>query len=110
MIETLRQRNFALVWVAGLISMTGDWVLYVGLPVFIYKLTGSTLATGGLLVVSFIPGLALGSLAGVFVDRWDRKRTMIVTNLLQAAVLLPLLLVHTVAETWIVYLVLFVSS
>ena len=44
MLRVLRQRNFGLLWVGGLISMIGDWVLFVGLPFEIYRLTGSTLA------------------------------------------------------------------
>ena len=46
MITTLRQRNFALLWFAGLISMIGDWVLFIALPIYTYNLTNSSLATG----------------------------------------------------------------
>jgi Na+/melibiose symporter-like transporter len=90
---------------AGLISLTGDWVLRVGLTYYIYVLTGSTLASAAMLLASFIPQIALSSLAGVFVDRWDAKRTMVVSNLLLAAGLLPLLAVHDAADVWIVYIV-----
>jgi hypothetical protein len=44
MLATLSQRNFALLWLAGLISTTGDWVLTVGLPIYAYLLTRSVLA------------------------------------------------------------------
>lgn len=108
--EPLRQRNFALLWVGGLISMTGDGVLNVGLPLYIYRQTGSTLAIGVMVVVAVVPGLLFGSLAGVFVDRWDRRRTMIITNLLQAVVLLPLLLVQSAQQVWIIYGCLFVGA
>jgi predicted MFS family arabinose efflux permease len=110
MIDTLKQRSFSFLWVAGLISMIGDWVLFIGLPLHIYKITGSTLATGALLVVSTLPALVFGSIAGVFVDRWDRRRTMIITNVLQAILLLPLLLVQSAGQIWIIYAVLFVES
>ena len=96
MLAVLRQRNFALVWVAGLISLTGDWLLFVGLPLYVYQLTGSTLATGAAVVVRVLPRLVLGSVAGGFVDRWDRRRTMIATNLLLGLCLLPLLTVRSV--------------
>nr|MBA3944488.1 MFS transporter [Herpetosiphonaceae bacterium] len=94
MIATLRRRDFALVWLAGLISMMGNWVLYIALPIYIYQLTGSALATSAMFVAEMVPALLLGSVAGVFVDRWDRKRTMVVANLLLTLGLLPLLLVH----------------
>jgi hypothetical protein len=47
MLRILRQRNFGLLWAAGLISLIGDWVLVVGLPIEVYTRTGSTLATMG---------------------------------------------------------------
>ena len=90
MLAILRQRNFALLWLGSLISFVGDWVLFIALPVYIYDLTGSALATGGMFIAQTAPRLLFGSIAGVFVDRWDRRRTMIVANLLSAAVLLLL--------------------
>ena len=110
MLTTLRQRNFSLLWSAGLISMTGDWMLFIALPIYVYKLTGSALATSAMFIAEMIPSLLLGSLAGVFVDRWNRKRTMVITNLLLALGLLPLLLVHSTAWLWVVYVVAFVES
>jgi len=110
MLTVLRQRNFGLVWVAGLISLTGDWLLYVGLPLFVYQLTGSTLATAAAVASRVLPRLVLGSVAGVFVDRWDRRPTMIVSNLLLGITLLPLLAVRTADWLWVVYLVSFVQS
>src|SRR4029453_185153 len=72
MLAVLRQRNFALLWFGGLISMTGDWVLFIGLPIYIYQLSGSALATSLMFMAQIAPRILLGSLAGVFVDRWDR--------------------------------------
>ena len=101
----LRQRDLRLLLSAGLISLIGDWVLRVGLTYYVYVLTGSTLASALMLLSSFAPQIALGSLAGVFVDRWDLRRTMIVTNVLLAVGLLPLLAVHRPGQVWIVYAV-----
>src|SRR5215213_491857 len=109
MLRLLRQRNFGLLWTAGLISLIGDWVLAVGLPVEIYNRTGSTLATAGMGLASLVPAITLGSLAGVFVDRWDRRRLMIVVNLLLALTLLPLLAVDALG-IWVAYVVLVVAS
>ncbi len=91
MLETLRQRNFALLWGAGLISMLGDWVLFIALPFYIYTLTGSALGSGLMFIVESLPPLLLGSVAGVFVDRWDRRRTLILADLLRGTILLALL-------------------
>ncbi len=98
-------RSLRLLLSASLISLTGDWILRTGLAYYVYALTGSTLASATTLLASLIPQIALGSLAGVYVDRWDRRRTMVVTNLLLAAVLLPLLFVHSRHQIWIIYLV-----
>lgn len=110
MLATLRHRNFALLWLGALISFVGDWALFIALPVFVYDLTGSALATGAMFMAQSLPRLLLGSIAGVFVDRWDRRRTMIAANLLSAAVLLLLLLVRTPADLWILYIAAFVQT
>jgi MFS family permease len=109
MLQVLRQRNFALLWFGGLISMTGDWFLIVGLPVEIYRLTGSTLAIAGIPVAFLVPSIVFGSVAGVYVDRWDRRRLMVAVNVLLALLLLPLLGLGALGP-WIAYVVLFGQS
>jgi Na+/melibiose symporter-like transporter len=106
----VRQRDYRLMLSAGLISLIGDWLLRTGLAFQVYVLTGSTLASGGLLLASFLPAVLLGSLAGVFVDRWNQRTTMIVTNVLNALVLLPLIAVHGASTIWIVYGVVLAQS
>jgi MFS family permease len=110
MLAVLRQRNFALLWAGGLISMLGDWLLFIALPFYIYDLTGSALATGAMFIAETLPILLFGSIGGVFADRWDRKKTMIVADLLRAALLLLLLAVRTPEWLWVIYLVAFVQS
>lgn len=100
------RRDLRLLLSAGLVSLSGDWVLGVGLAYSVYALTGSTLASAATLLSSFLPQVLVGSIAGVFVDRWDRKRTMVVANLVLAVGLLPLLLVHGADRIWLVYAVL----
>lgn len=103
----LRERNFALVWWAGLISMLGDRALLTALPYYVYQQTASTLATAAMFTASYLPMILLGSVAGVFVDRWDRRRIMVVANLIQAIVMLLLLLARSGEWAWLVYAVLF---
>ncbi len=109
MLQVLRQRNFALLWLGGLISMTGDWFLIVGLPVEIYRLTGSTLAIAGVPVAFLVPSILFGSVAGVYVDRWERRRLMVAVNIILALLLVPLLGLQ-VLGVWIAYVVLFSQS
>lgn len=103
MLDTLRHRDFALLWVAGLISVAGDFALMIALTLHAYALTGSAIATGGVFAATLIPSVLLGSFAGVFVDRWDRKRTMVTADLARAALLLPLLTVVSADQLWLLY-------
>jgi len=105
MLTALRQRDFSLLWFAGLISITGDWTLNVALPFHVYKITGSALATGLMFMARTLPGVLFGGFAGVFVDRWDRKRTMVIVDLFATLLVLVLLTVDSVSGLWVIYLV-----
>jgi Na+/melibiose symporter-like transporter len=100
-----RNRPFRLLLTANFISFAGDWILNAGLAYQIYVLTGSTLASAAMVIATLLPQAALGSVAGVLADRWDRRRTMIACNLLLALTLLPLLLVTRPGHAPIVYAV-----
>ena len=106
----MRRRDFSLLWFGGLVSLTGDWMLLVALPIYVYQTTGSALATGAMFAAGLLPNVLLGSVAGVFVDRWDRKRTMVAANALMALSILPLLLVPSTGWLWAVYAVAFFQS
>ncbi len=101
-----RHRDLRLLLAAGLVSMTGDWLLGVGLTYSVYAITGSTLASAVTLLAAFVPQVLAGLVAGVFVDRWDRKRTMVAANLLLAIGLTPLVLLEAGDRIWVVYVVL----
>jgi MFS family permease len=102
-LSPLRRRDFGLLWLGGLISRVGDWAMLAALPVYVYRLTGSTLASGLMFAALLGPRLLFGSVAGVYVDRWDRRRTLVRANLLLAANSLALALVDTPDRLWIVY-------
>jgi predicted MFS family arabinose efflux permease len=90
--------------------MMGDWAMFAALPFYAYEQTGSAFASGAVLTALTLPGFLIGTVAGVFVDRWNRKRTMVVANLLQVLVMLPLLLVRPGESLWLVYVVAFVLA
>ncbi len=106
----LQRPDFRSVWTAGLISDTGDWLLFVALPVVVYQLTGSALGTSFAFLVELLPGIVLAPLVGRLVDRCERRRLMLVVTLLQAVALLPLLLVHTRSDLPVLYTVIVVEA
>ena len=106
----VRNRDLRLLLGAGLVSQTGDWMLATGIGFQVYALTGSTLASAIALLATQAPQVLFGTFAGVLVDRWDRRRVMIIVNLLLSVVLLPLLLVQDASRIWIVYLVVAASG
>ena len=110
MFAVFRQRGFSLLWIGNVISMVGDWILLVALPFYVFQRTGSALASGAMFIVEVIPMLLLGSVAGVFVDRWNRKKTIIVTNVSSALVLFLLLFVQSKNGLWLVYVVAFTEA
>jgi MFS family permease len=110
MIALLRNRNYTLLWTSQLISQIGNWALFAALPFYVFQLTGSVLATGVMFIVEVIPPILLGSAAGVFVDRWDRRWTMIGANAARGLLLLLLLTFRSAEMVWVVYVVAFFES
>ncbi len=110
MFAVLRQRNFALVWGGGLISSIGSSILYIALPFYVYERTNSALASGAIFITQMVPGLLFGSVASVFVDRWDRRRTMIIADVARAVLILLLFAVQSGEWLWLVYVVAFLEQ
>jgi predicted MFS family arabinose efflux permease len=77
----LLNRNFALLATGQAISNLGDFVYSTTLLVWAYALTHSAAAVSGILIAQYTPVFLLGPIAGVFVDRWNRRTTMIVSDL-----------------------------
>jgi MFS family permease len=86
MFAVFRRRDFTLLWIAQLVSTAGSALTDLAAAIFVWRVTESALAVGLTLMVTAIPSLIVGLLAGVYVDRHDRKRIMILTCLIQAAV------------------------
>jgi MFS family permease len=103
MLQVLRIGDYRLLLAGQFLSNIGDWLLLVAAPFFVFQLTGSTMATGLTLTAESVPAIVLGPVAGVFADRWDRRRIMIVTDLLRAATVLSMLAVHDRSGVWILY-------
>lgn len=102
--EVIRNRNFRLLWFASSISLLGDWFNTITLYALVTKLTGSPLAVG---LVEFLKlgGYAAASIpGGILADRFDRRRLMIATDLLRAAIVPFYVLIDSAAEVPFLYL------
>ncbi len=75
----------------------------LALLLLVNELTGSTAALAGMAIMLALPQVSVGILAGVYVDRWDRRRVMLVADILRAVVVLGFLLVRSADMLWLLY-------
>ena len=95
--DVLKNRNFLLLWLGQIISNFGDWLNNMALVALVYKKSpGSTIELAKLLFFVVIPVFLIGPIAGVYVDRWDRKRVMIISDISRGllVLLIPFLILH----------------
>lgn len=81
-----RRRDFVLMWLAQLVSTAGSALTDLAAGIFVYQATGSAFLVGVTLMATAVPSLVVGLIAGVFVDRYDRRKVMMASNLGQAVV------------------------
>ena len=101
---------FRRLWAAGLISDTGDWLLFIALPLVVFQLTGSALGTSVAFLLELVPAVVLAPLAARLIARFDRRWIMVAVNVGQALALLPLLWVDEAADLPVAYAVIFVHA
>jgi len=103
-VELLRaNRDFRHLWLGQVVSQLGDWFNTIALFTLVLELTGSGRAVGLVLVARFLPSVVLGPLSGVLADRFDRRRIMIVSDVLRALVVLGFLFVRSAEQVWLIY-------
>ena len=98
----LRDRSYRRLLVGQTLSALGDYAMFLALAVWVKVLTGSS-AKAGLAILPFILPSLIGPAIGVYVDRFSRKRTMIITDVAAAVALLPLVFVHDAGDIWLIY-------
>src|SRR5512142_3068153 len=91
--SVFRNRNFSLMWSGQLVSTMGSALTSLAASIYVFRLTNSALSVGLMLMATAAPSLLVGLLAGVFVDRYDRKKIMIICDLIRGVLvlLIPLL-------------------
>lgn len=106
-----RHRNFSLMWVGQLVSTIGSALTSLAASILVFNKTGgSALSVGLMLMATAAPSLLVGLVAGVFVDRYDRRRIMIIADLLRAALvfLIPFLVSSSIV--WLYVIVVLTSA
>lgn len=82
MVRALRSRNYRLFFSGQSVSLIGTWMTRIATGWLVYRLTGSSVLLGTVSFAGQVPAFFLGPLAGVLVDRWDRRRTLVVTQII----------------------------
>jgi MFS family permease len=102
-----RKRDFVLMWLAQLVSTAGSSLTDLAAGIYVYQQTNSAFLVGVTLMVTAIPSLIVGLIAGVFVDRYDRRSVMLASNIGQAIVvsIIPFLIGVDVALLFVALLV-----
>jgi MFS family permease len=109
-IDVLRNRDFLALWLGQIISQIGDSFTFLALLITVNRLTGSTVAMGVMMISLTLPQLLFSLVAGVIVDRVDRKWVMIISDLLRGVCVLAFLTVRTAEQVYIFYIVGFLLS
>ena len=98
-------RNYRLLWFGQIVSQLGDWFNSVAVYALLLELTGTATSVALMIIVQFLPMAVIGPVAGVVVDRVDRRRLMILMDVVRGVLVLLLLVVHRADQLWLVYLV-----
>ena len=98
-VRALKSRNYRLFFGGQSISLIGTWMTRIATSWLVYRLTDSAVLLGTVSFAGQIPMFFLGPIAGVWVDRWDRHRTLVITQILsmiQSFALAVLALMHVI--------------
>jgi len=80
MLRALRYRNYRLFFGGQIVSLAGTWITTTATSWLVYRLTGSALLLGLVGFAGQFPAFLFGPFAGIFVDRWDRRRLLVGTQ------------------------------
>ncbi len=105
-----RKRNFALLWTGQLVSTMGTALSSLAASIYVYRLTGSALSVGLMLMATAAPSLLVGLFAGVFVDRYDRRKIMLAADVIRAALIAVVPILAPLNVLWLYVIVMITSA
>ena len=102
--------NYSVLWLTEFFSEFAVALSNLATTILVFRLTGSAFQVGLVLVVQSLPSLLIGLIAGVFADRYDHRRTMWITRMMRAGVLLVLPLLLPLGGVVWLYIALILTS
>jgi MFS family permease len=97
-------RNYRLTWLGQIVSEIGDHFNSIAVLSLTLHLTGSGLAVGAVMIARVLPAILAGPVAGVLLDRMDRRRIMLLSDLVRCLVAACFVLILTHHQHWLLYL------
>lgn len=95
--------NFRFLWFGQIISLLGDWFNLIASASLVALLTESGFAVGGLFVVRMLAPFLVSPIAGVVADRYNRKHTLIISDIVRALTVFGFLVVRDASQVWLLY-------
>jgi MFS family permease len=108
--DVLKIRDFRMLWIGQIVSNFGDSLTSLALLILVNRLTGSTAALATMAIALALPRIIFGMLAGVYVDRYDRKRIMVISDMLRAGLVLGFIFVSTAERIGLLYIFAFLQA
>ncbi|HSR19449.1 MAG TPA: MFS transporter, partial [Anaerolineales bacterium] len=108
--SVFRSRSFSLMWTGQLVSTMGSALTSLAASIYVYRLTNSAWSVGLMLMATAAPSLLVGLFAGVFVDRYDRKKIMIICDLIRAVLVLSIPFLVPLSVAWLYVIVALTSA
>ena len=98
-----RNRNYRYTWIGQIVSEIGDNFNNIAVFALAMDLTHSGVVVTGVLLARAVPAVTIGPMAGVLLDRFDRKRIMMASDLTRAVIALGFILALTSHRVWVLY-------
>lgn len=111
--DLLKNHNFRFVWMGQIVSDFGDSLTMLALLILVNQVTGSAAAIATMMIVLAVPQVTVGLVAGVYVDRLDRKLIMIISDLLRGSLVLGFVgvaLLGSADYLWLMYVIAFLQA
>jgi len=105
-----RNRNFLLFWSTQYVSSLANALHLLILPLWVYSITSSKVSTGIVSVIELLVLFLFSPMAGVLVDRLNKKKLLIICDIVRGIVIFLLFFIKSASGLWVVYFIAFINS